>query len=96
MPVNHVKEFWKSFMKNLKNLKAYRNLKISMDCPQMLLPQYKIAEEKAYELRTKNPGSKTILTIKDQKIRILLKGKNQNNYKEWKEPITNAEITETE
>ena len=85
----------KTFMKNLKNLKTYRNLKISMDCPQMLLPQYKIAEEKAYDLRTQNPGTKTILTIKDQKIKILLKGKNQNNYKEWKEPITEAETTET-
>ena len=85
----------KTFMKNLKNLKAYRNLKISMDCPQMLLPQYKIAEEKAYGLRAQSPGTKTILTIKDQKIIILLKGKDQNNYKEWKEPITEAEVTET-
>ena len=69
-------------MKNLKNLKAYRNLKISMDCPQMLLPQYKIAEEKAYDLRAQevqSPGTKTILTIKYQKIKILLKGKDQNN-----------------
>ena len=66
-----------------------------MDCPQMLLPQYKIAEEKAFQLRAKSPGSKTILTIKDQKIIILLKGKNQNNYKEWKEPTTVAEVTET-
>ena len=86
----------KTFMKNLKNLKAYRNLKISMDCPQMLLPQYKIAEKKAYDLRAQSPGTKTILTIKDQKIITLLKGKDQNNYKEWKEPITNAELTETE
>ena len=86
----------KNFMKNLKNLKAYRNLKISMDCPQMLQPQYKIAEEKAYDLRTQNPGTKTILTIKDQKIIILLKGKDQNNFKEWKEPITDAETTENQ
>ena len=64
-----------------------------MDCPQMLLPQYKIAEEKAYQIRTQNPGAKTILTIKDQKLIILLKGKDQNNYKEWKEPITDAETT---
>ena len=85
----------KTFMKNLKNLKAYRNLKICMDCPQMLLPQYKIAEEKAHELRTQNPGTKTILTIKDQKIIILRKGKDQNNYKEWKEHTTGAETTET-
>ena len=82
-------------MKNLKNLKTYRNLKISMDCPQMLQPEYKIAEEKAYRLRAQSPGTKTILTIKDQKIIILLKGKDQNNYKEWKEPITNPETTET-
>ena len=85
----------KTFMKNLKNLKAYRNLKISMDCPQMLLPQYKIAEKKAYDLRAQSPGTKTILTIKDQKIIILLKSKDQNNYKEWKEPITEAKVTET-
>ena len=83
----------KTFMKNLKNLKEFRNLKISMDCPQMLLPQYKIAEEKAYEIRTQNPGAKTILMIKDQKIIILLKGKDQNNYKEWKEPMTEEETT---
>ena len=48
-----------------------------------------------HDIRTQNSGSKTILTIKDQKIIILLKGKDQNNYKEWKEPITEAEVTET-
>jgi hypothetical protein len=48
----------KTFVKNLKNLKTYRNLKISMDCPQMLLPQYKIAGEKAYGLRAQSPGTR--------------------------------------
>ena len=54
----------------------------------------KIAEKKTYDLRTQNPGTKTILTIKDQKIIILRKGKDQNNYKEWKEHTTVAETTE--
>ena len=82
----------KMFMKNLKNLRTYQNLKISMDCPQMLLPEYRIADKKAYDLRAQAPGTKTILTIKDQKVIILAKGPEQNTYKEWKEPITEEEI----
>ena len=65
-----------------------------MDCPQMLLPEYRIADKKAYDLRAQAPGTKTILTIKDQKVIILAKGPEQNTYKEWKEPITEAETTE--
>ena len=84
----------KMFMKNLKNLRTYQNLKISMDCPQMLLPEYRIADKKAYDLRAQAPGTKTILTIKDQKVIILAKDPEQNTYKEWKEPVTEAETTE--
>ena len=84
----------KMFMKNLKNLRTYQNLKISMDCPQMLLPEYRIADKKAYDLRAQAPGTKTILTIKDQKVIILAKGPEQDTYKEWKEPVTEAETTE--
>ena len=84
----------KMFMKNLKNLRTYQNLKISMDCPQMLLPEYRIADKKAYDLRAQAPGTKTFLTIKDQKVIILAKGPEQNTYKEWKEPVTEAETTE--
>ena len=57
-----------------------------MDCPQMLLPEYRIADKKAYDLRAQAPGTKTILTIKDKKVIILAK--------EWKEPVTEAETTE--
>ena len=52
-----------TFMKNLKNLKTYKNLKISMDCPKLLIPNYRLADQKAYDLRTQTPGTKTILTI---------------------------------
>ena len=59
-----------TFMKNLKNLKAYKNLKISMDCPKMLIPQYRLADQKAFEIRAQTPGAKTVLSIKNQKIVI--------------------------
>ena len=84
----------KMFMKNLKNLRTYRNLKISMDCPQMLLPEYRIADKKAYDLRAQAPGTKTILTIKDQKVVILAKGPEEGTYKQWKQPFKEAETTE--
>ena len=84
----------KMFMKNLKNLRTYQNLKISMDCPQMLLPEYRIADKKAYDIRAQAPGTKTILTIKDQKVVILAKGPEEGTYKQWKEPFTEAETTE--
>ena len=85
----------KMFMKNLKNLTEYRNLKISMDCPQLLLPEYKTANKKAFDIRTQNPGTKTILTINDQKVIILFKCQGQNTYKEWKEPVPEVQTTET-
>ena len=85
----------KLFMKNLKNLTEYRNLKISMDCPQLLLPEYKTANKKAFDIRTQNPGTKTILTINDQKVIILFKCQGQNTYKEWKEPVSEVQTTET-
>ena len=46
-----------AFMKNLKNLKAYKNLKISMDCPIMLRPEYRFADQKAFELRAQTPST---------------------------------------
>ena len=79
-----------TFMKNLKNLKAYKNLKISMDCPKMLLPQYRLADKKAFEIRAKTPGAKTVLSIKNQKIVILVKEKDRKTYKEYKESSTEA------
>ena len=85
----------KMFMKNLKNLTEYRNLKISMDCPQLLLPEYKTANKKAFDIRTHNPGTKTILTINDQKVIILFKCQGQKTYKEWKEPVPEVQTTET-
>ena len=81
-----------TFMKNLKNLKTYKNLKISMDCPKLLIPDYRLADQKAYDLRTQTPGTKTILTIKNQKITLLVQGANQKTFKEWKEPIAEAEM----
>ena len=81
-----------TFMKNLKNLKTYKNLKISMDCPKLLIPNYRLADQKAYDLRTQTPGTKTILTIKNQKITLLVKGIDQETFKEWKEPIAEAEM----
>ena len=82
------------FMKNLKNLKNYKNLKIAMDCPKSLLPQYEIADKKAYELRTLTPGTKTIITIKNQKIVLLVKGIDRNTFKEWKDPVVETDTTE--
>ena len=79
-----------TFMKNLKNLKAYKNLKISMDCPKMLLPQYRLADKKAFEIRAKTPGAKTVLSIKNQKIVIFVQEKGKKIYKEYKESSTEA------
>ena len=79
-----------TFMKNLKNLKAYKNLKISMDCPKMLLPQYRLADQKAFEIRAKTPGAKTVLSIKNQKIVIFVQEKGKKTYKEYKESSTEA------
>ena len=56
-----------NFLKNLKNLKTYKNLKVSIDCPSLLLPEYKTASKKAHDIRTNKPGTQTILTIKNQK-----------------------------
>ena len=67
-----------------------------MDCPKSLLPQYEIADKKAYELRTLTPGTKTIITIKNQKIVLLVKGIDRNTFKEWKDPVIETDTTECE
>ena len=84
------------FMKNLKNLRKYKDLKITMDCPKILLPQYEIANRRAYDLRTLTPGTKTILTVKNQKIVLLAKFIDQNTFKEWKDPVEDLDKTECE
>ena len=65
-----------------------------MDCPKSLLPQHEIADKKAYELRTLTPGTKTIITIKNQKIVLLVKGIDRNTFKEWKDPVVETDTTE--
>ena len=74
-----------TFLKNLKNLKTYKNLKVSIDCPSLLLPDYRSASKKAYDIRTEKPGTQTILTIKNHKIVILTRNTGETTYKEFKE-----------
>ena len=61
-----------------------------MDCPKMLQPEYRLADQKAFELRAKNPGTKTVLSIKNQKIVIFVQEKGKKIYKEHKESSTEA------
>ena len=81
-----------NFLKNLKNLKTYKNLKVSIDCPSLLLPEYKTASKKAYDIRTNKPGTQTILTIKNQKIVILTRNEVETTYKELKEETIQEQV----
>ena len=81
-----------NFLKNLKNLKTYKNLKVSIDCPSLLLPDYRSASKKAYDIRTENPGTQTILTIKNHKIVILTRNTGETTYKEFKEEIIQESV----
>ena len=84
-----------NFLKNLKNLKTYKNLKVSIDCPSLLLPEYKTASKKAYDIRTNKPGTQTILTIKNQKIVILTRNEVETTYKELKEETIQEQVEPT-
>ena len=81
-----------NFLKNLKNLKTYKNLKVSIDCPSLLLPEYKTASKKAYDIRTNKPGTQTILTIKNQKVVILTRNEVETTYKELKEETIQEQV----
>ena len=50
--------------------------------------------KKAYDLRAQAPIKKFLITIKDQTVTILPKGRDQDTYNEWKKPVTEAETTE--
>ena len=74
------------FMKNLKNLNTYKHIKVTMDCPKLLLTDYRAKDKAAYNLRKSQEGTKTLLTIKNQTITIMVMGPNQSTYTEWKCP----------
>ena len=76
----------------LPQTKVHDHVKIAfqMDCPKMLLPQYRLADQKAFEIRAKTPGAKTVLSIKNQKIVIFVQEKGKKIYKEYKESSTEA------
>ena len=70
------------FLKNLKNLRQIKNLKITMDCPKKLLPEYRIKEKEAYDIRSGDRKIRTLLAIKNRKIVILAKKANERSYSE--------------
>ena len=81
------------FMKNLKNLNTYKHIKVTMDCPKLLLTDYRAKDRIAYKLRKDHTGTKTLLTIKNQRITIMVMGPDESTYTEMKSP---APTNETE
>ena len=53
--VRFLNKFQRSlFLKNLRNLDKFRNIKVTIDCPKALVPDYRIKDKIAYDIHNKS------------------------------------------
>lgn len=94
--VRFLNKFQRSlFLKNLRNLDKFRNIKVTIDCPKALVPDYRIKDKIAYDIRTETPSTKTIVTIKNRKIVVLTKRESETKYSVLKDHTNEAQPNDT-
>ena len=70
------------FFSKLKDLKAFKEIRVSSDVPKMLLEQYKELDRRGYEIRTAEPGTKYRISLKGQNLSLFIKEQNEKKFQE--------------
>ena len=70
------------FFSKLKDLKAFKEIRVSSDVPKMLLEQYKELDRRGYEIRTAEPGTKYRISLKGQNLSLFIKKQNEKIFQE--------------
>ena len=70
------------FFSKLKDLKAFKEIRVSSDVPKMLLEQYKELDRRGYEIRTAEPEIKYRISLKGQNLSLFIKKQNEKNFQE--------------
>ena len=70
------------FFSKLKDLKAFKDIRVSSDVPKMLLEQYKELDKRGYEIRTAEPEIKYRISLKGQNLSLFIKKQNEKKFQE--------------
>ena len=70
------------FFSKLKDLKAFKDIRVSSDVPKMLLEQYKELDKRGYEIRTAEPEIKYRISLKGQNLSLFIKKQNEKEFQE--------------
>ena len=70
------------FFSKLKDLKAFKEIRVSSDVPKMLLEQYKELDRRGYEIRTAEPETKYRISLKGQNLSLFIKKQNEKKFQE--------------
>ena len=57
----------------MKDLKAFKEIRVSSDVPKMLLEQYKELDRRGYEIRTAEPEIKYRISLSGQNLSLFIK-----------------------
>ena len=68
------------FFSKLKDLKAFKDIRVSSDVPKMLLEQYKELDKRGYEIRTAEPEIKYRISLKSQNLSLFIKKQNEKEF----------------
>ena len=68
------------FFSKLKDLKAFKDIRVSSDVPKMLLEQYKELDKRGYEIRTAEPEIKYRISLKGQNLSLFIKKQNEKEF----------------
>ena len=81
--VEFISKFEKGFfLSKLKDLKRFKQIRITQDIPRLLQGSYKELDKKAYEIRKERPGYKTRVGFQGQKLILLAKDPLEQNFHE--------------
>ena len=70
------------FFSKLKDLKAFKDIRVSTDVPKMLLEQYKELDRRGYEIRMAEPETNYRISLKGQNLSLFIKKQNEKKFQE--------------
>ena len=70
------------FFSKLKDLKTFKEIRVSSDIPKILLGQYKKLDKMGYDIRQLEPDTKYRISLKGQDLSLFIKKDNEKNFQE--------------
>ena len=70
------------FFSKLKDLKTFKEIRVSSDIPKILLEQYKKLDKMGYDIRQLEPDTKYRISLKGQDLSLFIKKDNEKNFQE--------------